>query len=68
MLAVVELMLAVLTPLGAEVVGLGPKWSVVEADQGEKWPKPERESDPTGSGPHKHPKRGRGPLPIFSLD
>ena len=38
--------LAVFGGLGAKVVGLG-------SDQGEKWPKPERESDPRGSGPLK---------------
>ena len=36
--------LAVLGGLGAEVVGLG-------SDQGEKWPKPEREQDPQRVGP-----------------
>ena len=36
--------LAVLGGLGAEVIGLGN-------DQGEKWPKPERERDPQRVGP-----------------
>ena len=36
--------LAVLGGLGAKVVGLG-------SDQGEKWPKPEREHDPQRVGP-----------------
>ena len=40
--------LAVLGGLGAEVVGLGN-------DQGEKWPKPERERDPQRVGPPEAP-------------
>ena len=43
--------LAVLGGLGAEVVGLG-------SDQGEKWPKPERERDPQRVGP---PEGSEGP-------
>ena len=41
--------LAVLGGLGAKVSGLG-------SDQGEMWPKPERELDPTWHRPHKPPE------------
>ena len=70
-----ELMLAVLGRLGAEVVGLESKWSVLERVRAEKWLKPEREpgSGPAperepGSGPAHKLTRPRGPVPIFSID
>ena len=53
--------LAVLGGLGAVVVGLG-------SDQGEKWPKPEREHDPRRVGP---PECSEGPearYPFLSID
>ena len=53
--------LAVLGGLGAEVVGLG-------SDQGEKWPKPERERDPQRVGPAEEAEAPRSIPPIFSID
>ena len=50
--------LAVLSGLGAEVVGLG-------SDQGEKWPWPKRESDPRGSGPLGPPEEAEAPHQFF---
>ena len=50
--------LAVLGGLGAEVVGLG-------SDQGEKWPKPERERDPEEVGPAEEAEAPRSTLPNF---
>ena len=49
--------LAVLGGLGAEVVGLG-------SDQGEKWPKPEREHDPQRVGP---PEASEASHPFLSM-
>ena len=53
--------LAVLGGLGAEVVGLG-------SDQGEKWPKPEREQDPQRVGPAEAREARRSIPPIFIYD
>ena len=50
--------LAVLGGLGAKVVGLG-------SDQGEKWPKPERERDPQRVGPPEGCEGPEASYPFF---
>ena len=47
--------------LGAEVIGLGN-------DQGEKWPKPERERDPQRVGPPEDFEEAEAPYPFFFID
>ena len=71
---------AYLTVLGADQGLPGRSWERIRAYVGgpggskaEKWPKPEREQGPKGSGPPKiarTPRIPKGPesLPIFSID